>query len=122
MIADFLKQLRTLPYADMMLVAKQLSEILNRQAKLNVSSQLMAASLAEMSGMPIEDSLSTREENKILRELFRVKRTLTVKEFNGGFKIDLPTLHGNMMHKDLRQGISQMLDTMVAARSLTGGK
>jgi hypothetical protein len=118
MIADFIKQLRQLPYADMMKVAGELSLVLNRGQKNTRAVQEIAAALSELSTMHIDDSVSTQQENKILREMFRTKRTISIKEFNGGFNIELSTLRGHMMHKDLKQGLGQMLDTLVAARAL----
>lgn len=123
MIADFLKQLRQLPYQDMMLVAAELEKIIAERPEADwPQAVVLAEALAQLSRMPVEDSLSTQQENKILRVMFRAKRTIAIKEFNGGFNITLDTLRGHTMHKDLKVGINQMLDTLVAARALTGGK
>ena len=118
MISDFIKQLRALPYADMMQVASQLSLVLNRRENPLHSVQDVAAALSELSTMHVDDSVVTQQENKLLRELFRTRRSITVKEFNGGFNIELSTLRGHVMHKDLKVGLSQMLDTLVAAQAL----
>lgn len=118
MIADFLKQLRQLPYQDMMIVAQELTRELEKHGAEDTSD--VAAALSAVAGMKLEDSMSTQQEHKILRELFSRKRSISVKEHNGGFTIQLDTLRGHMMHKDLKQGISLMLDTLVAAQALKG--
>jgi hypothetical protein len=118
MIEDFTKRLRALPYADMVKVASTLHEILRRRSGVDINATALANALAELGASHVPDSIESQQENKILREMFRSKRTIAIKEFNGGFNIELSTLRGHVMHKDLKQGLIQMLDTLVAAQAL----
>jgi hypothetical protein len=119
MLADVLKQLRALPYSDMIELAKALEEHLDGAKGPPVN--CIADALAEVAKSPIQQSELTDADHKLLQQIFSRRRSISIKAMNGGFQIDLQSLNGNVMTQDLRVGITQLIDTIVAARALKGG-
>lgn len=121
MIADFLKQLRALPYADMMIVARELKAMLPVVGHIdNLAPNDIAGALSRLASMPLEDAPNTTAEHKMLRQIFGRRRSISIRECNGGFELQLQTLNATVLHKDLKVGLGQLVDTVVAARALKG--
>ncbi len=118
MLADVLKQLRVLPYSDMMKLAEELRE----QLKVgNPTAASLAEALAKTAEAPIQQSELTDADHKLLQSIFSRRRSISIKAINGGYQIELQTLQGNVLSSDLRVGITQLIDTIVAAKALKGG-
>lgn len=124
MIADFVRQLRVLPYADMMVVARALTQTLSDQQKASgtkvIDPMHVAEALLQLSKMKIEDSPNTTQEHKIAQDIFARRRSISIKAVNGGYQFDLSTCNASVMNKDLKTGLSQLIDTIVTAQALRG--
>lgn len=116
MIADVLKQIRLLPYQDMMAVAREL----NCALPGNVPVQTIADALAEIAHVKVDDSAQTTAEQKLLHQIFARRRSISIKSVRGVFQIELQTLNGAVIHKDLQVGLQQLIDTVVTAQALRG--
>lgn len=119
MLADVLKQLRMLPYEDMKNLAIELRNAMAGKAP-QLNELIIADGLASVSKLEIADGIISTSDQKIMRELFRQRRSMSIKELNGGFQIELQTLHVSVLHRDLKIGVHQAIDTAVAARALRG--
>jgi hypothetical protein len=123
-IADFVRQLRVLPYADMMVVARALTQTLSDQQKASgtkvIDPMHVAEALLQLSKMKIEDSPNTTQEHKIAQDIFTRRRSISIKAVNGGFQFDLSTCNASVMNKDLKTGLGQLIDTIVTAQALRG--
>ncbi len=117
MLADFLKELRKLPYSDMMQVAKALSEEMDNVYSANK----IADDLATVSQMKIADSGSTQVDQKIVRKLFGRKRSISIRPDGAGYRVSVPTLNVNTSHTDLRSALTHVIDIAVTAEALKGG-
>lgn len=118
MLADLMKQIRLLPYPDMMLLADALEKELRVHPKPSASQY--AESLAKVATRQIESAEIVRADHKLLIEMFGRRRSISIKSGNGAFEIELQTLHARVVSQDLRGGLNQLVDTVVAARALRG--
>jgi hypothetical protein len=118
MLAELLKKLQLLPYPDMMVLAKALEDEfkgLNKPTAVTI-----AQSLAKVSVQNLPSAEVTRTDHQLLLDLFSRRRSISVKAMNGGFDLELQTLHAHVPSRDLRDGLIQIVDTVVAARALRG--
>lgn len=98
-------------------------------------SEILAAALAErneavppsvlaeiLTTLPYDND-QTASTNEILAGFFRRKRQITIQpEGQGVFKIACPSLDGAVVvDKDVREGVSQLLDTVVVLESFADG-
>jgi hypothetical protein len=123
-IADFVRQLRVLPYADMMVVARALTQTLSDQQKASgtkvIDPMHIAEAMLQLSKLKIEDSPNTTAENEILQSIFSRRRAVSIKAINGGYQIDLTTCNAKVMATDVKTGLGQLIDTIVTAQALRG--
>ena len=121
MILTVAKQLRSVPYVDMMELAGAIAAQLNeRKLQSEVPPELVAAVLSSLIDNVPALSQTTINDEKILREVFSRKRTLTVQRKGHGWELDCSTLPGSqVLGQELRSLFGLMLDQIITLRVLS---
>lgn len=119
MLADVLDKLRVLPYADMMELAKAIEGEFLSTGRPNTTQ--IAGALAKVASKHVPQSELSTADHKLLLDIFSRRRSISVKSGNGAFELEVQTLHARVLHTDVRAGLSQIIDTVAAARALKGG-
>lgn len=118
-LQNLTKQVRNLPFSDMLEVAKNLTEELQKHSEADIDAFLVAQALIAAVSGPMTVSDMTAQEEKIFRKIFSRKRALTVS-YDGCWKVDLSTISGvNAQGTELRATMSQLLDSAVTIHILT---
>lgn len=116
------KQLRELPYADMLMLADVLSAQLHTKDIGVLNGRTVADSLSEVanSKIEIETSELSKQEERILQSIFRVKRQIIPQRQKGGWTLCVPTLGGGaqVAGQELRPLWNQMLDQIITLHIL----
>ncbi len=119
-VAHLIKQIRSLPYADMMMVAEEIRDRIKDLTKQQIEAVVLANILSRLQEAQIPVSEQTSEEEKILRDIFRIKRTISVAKQGPGWTIEIPTLPGSqVLGKELRGMFPMMLDQIITLNVLT---
>lgn len=119
-VSQLIKQIRALPYSDMMMVTNEIRDRLHDLTQQRIEASVLAEILSRLqeSNVPLSDA--TKEEEKVLREIFRVKRSMSIQKHHGGWMIDISTVPGaQVVHTELRIAWSMMLDQMITLHVLT---
>jgi hypothetical protein len=122
MITDFLKQLRNMPYTDMVLIASELG----KHIQVKGSTRDIADGLAALAATPLPDrSDISKAEQEALRKVFGRDRTIKVRKLNNngkhGWHVEVTGPHGaSVVNTDLKTALDQLLDTVAAAAALKG--
>ena len=104
-------KLANLPYREMVEFSKELCSEIGFDDKAKFSDAL--------SGMAAkEDTEFAKKEQKMLHSLFTRKKQIVVQPFEKGFKISVPAQNIDIYCDDVRDGISQALDNLVAIRCM----
>ena len=104
--------LSTLPYREM----RELSRDVLHELPGSPSLDEMAGKLA---GLAEEvDSEAATKEQELLHSMFIRKKQIVILPYDKGFKISIPAQNIDVYDSDVRNGISQALDTMVALKAL----
>lgn len=118
-LQNLTKQIRNLPYSDMVQVAQNLCAELQRRNDENIDAFLVANALIAAVSGPVTVSDITASEEKIFRKMFNRKRTITVSH-DGYWRIDLGTIAGaSAQGTELRATLAQMLDAAITVHILT---
>lgn len=120
MIDTIAKNLRAMPYNEMMHLAQHVSQQLKSAGVRDpVTPELLAGILSHIS---VPRSEVADKESKILLKAFSRKRQVNIKKFNTGYAIEVPTLPGSTVTgTDLRAMFGQMLDQIVTMELMGGG-
>jgi hypothetical protein len=117
---SLIKQIRSLPYADMMLVATEIRDRIKDLTQQQIEAVVLANILSRLQEAEIPASEQTTEEERVLRELFRVKRVISVTRKNQGWHLNIPTVSGSdVLGTDLRGMLGMMLDQVITLHVLT---
>ncbi len=114
------KVLRTLPYVQMMELANFIAGELNRGEREPdlISAECIAEILVKV---PLADTDLEKRERALLKQAFRIKRAVTVRNFAQGYSVEVQTLPGSTVTgTDLRAMFGQMLDQIVTMQVLSG--
>lgn len=116
-LKSVMKEMRQLNYADMMVLAEELA----KQVPQNPTANHLASILIQLDVAPAEMSDLEKQEDKILREIFKVKRQLIVKHDNG-FSMGIPTLPAStVIGVSPRAMFPQLIDQIVTMHALVKG-
>ncbi len=107
--------LYTLPYREMRELSKEVNEGLRQYGDPDTAA--VAEVLSGLAGT--EDTQETKDEKLILHSMFTRKKQITIQPFDSGFKIDIPAQGITIYTDDVRDGISQALDNLVALKVLS---
>jgi hypothetical protein len=118
-ITHVVKSIRALPYADMMLVAEEVRDRIQGLTQHRIEAIVLADILARIKPNTVTLQETTDEEEKVLREIFRVKRSLTIQRQGVGWIIDVPTVPaGQVIGVELRPMFNMMLDQIITLHVL----
>lgn len=107
--------LSTLPYREMLELSKEVNEGLRPYGDPDTT-----AVAGVLSGLGSnEDTQAAKDEQAILHSMFLRKKQITIQPFDSGFKIDVPAQGITIYTDDVRDGISQALDNLVALKVLS---
>lgn len=123
--AHLIKQIRQLPYADMILLAQEMSSEL--QAKLGVSAEafVLADIMSRLKAGAEKLTETEAREMQTLKKIFKRKRALNVAlmSHGAGFSVNISELPASVAHgPDLRKAINDSLDQVITYHLLTEGK
>lgn len=118
-----IKQLRQLPYADMMELAEVVREqLVKRHADAGISvigQRSIADVLSAIQIGSVPQSEVTTAEQRILREIFTRKRQVTINKQGAGYAMEILTVPGSqVLGTDLRVIFPQMLDQITTLSAL----
>jgi hypothetical protein len=107
------KQLRLLPYNDMMELAVLVEKYLaNRSQSQTISAPLIAGILAQLPVEGVTEAIA--QDEQILKEIFRRKRSINITRANAGWEIDIPSLPGSQVFgTELRPMFGTQLDQVI---------
>ncbi len=105
-------KLCTLPYREM----RELSKDIIHELPDCVGEEEMAERLSSLADM--EDCEAATKEQEMLHSMFTRKKQITVLPYDNGFKISIPAQNIDVYCSDVRDGISQALDNLVALKAL----
>ncbi len=113
------KQIRNLPFVEMMEIAKNLCTELEKRGEEDVDALLVAQALIAAVSGPVKISDLTANEERLFRKMFSRKRALTVA-YDGCWKVNLSNVSGaNAQGTELRATLAQMLDSAIMIHILT---
>lgn len=119
-IAHLIRQIRALPYSDMMMVANEIRDRIGDLTHQKIEAVVLADILSRLQEREIPISEQTTEEEKVLREIFKIKRTISVSKTGPGWTIEIPTVPGSqVLGKELRGMFPMMLDQVITLHVLT---
>lgn len=119
-VSHLIRQIRALPYSDMMMVAEEIRDRIKALTQQQIEAVVLANILSRLQESEIPLSEQTSEEEKVLREIFRIKRTISITKTGPGWTIDIPTVPGSqVLGKELRGMFPMMLDQIITLHVLT---
>lgn len=105
-------KLALLPWREMTELSKELAKELNIDNPEDI-----AASLVGMAGK--EDTEFAKKEQTMLHTMFTRKKQIVILPYENGFKVSVPAQNIDVYCDDVRDGISQALDNLVAIRCMS---
>lgn len=119
-VAGVVKQIRALPYADMMMVANEVKDRIKDLTSQKIEAVVLADILSRIQPGDIPVSDATKEEEKILNEVFRRKVSLSIQRLDKGWEIGVSVLPGsNVVGTELRPMFGQLLDQVITMHVLS---
>jgi hypothetical protein len=119
-IAAVIKQIRALPYADMMMVAHELRSRIGDLTQQKIEAVVLADILSRMQVGDIPLSEQSQQEEEVLRNIFRRKLSLTIQREGAGWNIEVPTIAGTqVLGTELRPMFNQLLDQAITLHVLS---
>jgi hypothetical protein len=104
----------------MMLVATEIRDRIKDLTQQQIEAVVLANILSRLQEAEIPASEQTTEEERVLREIFRVKRVISVTRKNQGWHLNIPTVSGSdVLGTDLRGMLGMMLDQVITLHVLT---
>ena len=105
-------KLANLPYREMV----ELSRDVARELQCG-DDKIIATCLSELAGR--EDTDFALKEQMMLHAMFTRKKQIVVQPYEKGFKVSCPAQSIDVYCDDVRDGISQVLDNLVAIRCMS---
>ncbi len=119
-VRHVIKQIRALSYPDMMAVTGEIRDRLSELANARVEADVLAQILCRLNEGRLSSSEETLEEEKVLREIFRVKRAMSIQRTGNGWTVEVNNVPGSQaVAPELRQALSMMLDQIITLHVLT---
>lgn len=119
-VRHVIKQIRALSYPDMMAVTGEIRDRLSELANARVEADVLAQILCRLTEGRLSSSEETLEEEKVLREIFRVKRAMSIQRTFSSWTVEVNNVPGSQaVAPELRQALSMMLDQIITLHVLT---
>ena len=114
-----IKEIRALPYADMMIVAEEIRERIKDLTEQKIEAITLAGILSRLQEKEIDLTEQTREEERVLKEIFRRKSAITIVRKGDGWMLDSAAVAGaQVINKELRGAFPMMLDQIITLHVL----
>ena len=104
-------KLAILPYREMTELSKEVGSL------LHVDDRMVAECLVSLAER--EDSEFVNKERAMLHQMFTRKKQIVILPYENGFKVSVPAQNIDVYCDDVRDGISQALDNLVAIRCMS---
>lgn len=118
-IDTLMKQIRMLPYNDMIVVASEVAKSLQAKRTEKIDAHMMATALLALSVAPPELSEQSKREEQVLGKIFSRKRTINVSRHNSGWTIEVPSLPASqVIGTELRVMLPMLLDQIITMHVL----
>ena len=119
-VSSLVRQIRAMPYQDMMLVAEEIRSRICDLTQQKIEAVVLANILSRLQEGESPITEQAAEEERVLRDIFRVKRSIAVARTGPGWLIDCSTLPGaQVAGKDLRALFPMLLDQVITLHVLT---
>lgn len=119
-VRHLIKQIRALSYGDMMTVTGELRDRIDELTKHRIEANVLAEILTRLNEGKVSASDETVEEEKVLREIFRVKRALSIQRNGAGWTVEINNVPGSQaVSTELRHALNMMLDQSITLHVLT---
>ena len=105
-------KLANLPYREMVELSKDLSTECPRHDPTEYADVL--AAMADK-----DDTEFAKKEQAMLHTMFTRKKQIVILPYENGFKVSVPAQNIDVYCDDVRDGISQALDNLVAIRCMS---
>src|SRR5262249_30263835 len=110
-LQDVSRAIRALPYADMVQLAAEVARNLRPNPHETADATDVAdALIMAATETQIEPSELTKQENRILAQIFSRKRQIVVEKQKAGWLLAVPTLNASVMGTDLRTLLPMLID------------
>ena len=110
-------ELAMLPYREMRELGKDISSLLEVNHLHTVPCETLSEVMSGLVDVPASQEADA--ERDILAKCFNRKRAFTIQPYENGFKISAASLDSVIYAYNIREGISQMLDQIVAVEVLS---
>lgn len=118
-VTHLIRQIRALPFNDMMLIAEELRARIGELTEQKIEAVVLAGILTRLSAGVGEMPDPVKEDEAVLKDIFRVKRQLIIQRHGRGWQIDVPTVPGaQVVGQNLREMFSMMLDQIITLHVL----
>ena len=104
--------LALLPYREMTELARDIANELHIEDKEDLANVLSGLAAKE-------DTEFALKEQTMLHAMFTRKKQLVIQPYEKGFKVSCPAQNIDVYCDDVRDGISQVLDNLVAIRCMS---
>lgn len=119
-VSHLIRQIRALPYSDMMQVTSEVRDRLFDLTQQRIEANVLAEILSRLQEGQVPLSDATKEEEKVLKEIFRVKRSMSIQKHHNGWSMEIASVPGSqVVHTELRTALNMMLDQMITLHVLT---
>lgn len=119
-IAHVIKQIRALPYSDMMLMASEIRDRVGELTQQKIEAVMLADILARINPGNLALIDLAQEEEKVLRDIFRAKRAMSIQKMDKGWSIGITNIpQASAVGPELRPLFGQMLDQIITMHVLT---
>jgi hypothetical protein len=117
-----LQQIRTCPYSDMMLIARELAKRLEEHKRDKLDAAVLAEAMNSLTDIKLPHiDAGSKQENEILQRVFKSQRSIKVTRLPGGYRLDISGSNGaTVQNADLKVGLTQLIDTLLVAHALIG--
>lgn len=110
------RDMRTLPYPDMMRLAEELVRLLGARGS---NSAQVADVLNKLAHMEFEEGAATQELT-VLRKVFTRKTSITIQRMGNGFGASISAMSVSAQHTDPRVAVANCIESAMITHALKG--
>lgn len=115
-----IKEIRALPFYDMMLIAEEMRARIGELTEQKIEAVTLAGILSRLQEKEVDLTASAKEEEKVLREIFRRKVSFTIQRHGtNGWVLDCSSVPGaHTVATELRAAFPMLLDQIITLHVL----
>lgn len=115
-----MKQMRNLPFTDMVRIAENLRLEIEKRKGDDLDAYVIAHALLNACDGPQKLSDMTQNEERVFVRAFNRKKQITILRDGGKWRVELPSMKGaHCLGTELRATLGQLLDTAATIHILT---